>query len=61
MKVDAFSFAVTAVLLALSPASAEIPPLSSYYVGIPTQWGNLTQDFYNCAGKSKACLYTKST
>jgi hypothetical protein len=63
MKVDAFSFAVTALLLALSstPASATIPPISSYYVGQPTYWGNLTQDFYNCAGKFKVFLYIKST
>jgi hypothetical protein len=56
MEVDAFSFAVTALLLVLSstPASATIPPISSYYVGMPTFWPNqnLTQGFYNCAGKS---------
>lgn len=56
MKVDAFSFAVTALLLALSttPASATMPSISSYYVGMPTFWPNqnLTQGFYNCAGKS---------
>jgi hypothetical protein len=52
-----------ALFLALTspPARAVIPPISSYYVGQPTYWGNLTQDFYNCAGKSKACLYIKST
>jgi hypothetical protein len=56
MKVGAFSFAVTALLLAFSstPASATIPPISSYYVGMPTFWPNqnLTQGFYNCAGES---------
>jgi hypothetical protein len=56
MKVKEFIFATMAFLLALStnPATGDIPPLSSIAVGEPTVFGNLTQEFYNCAGKSNS-------